>query len=301
MFYHIAGIPSLLFSSGGYASPSGMKTPHAKETTTSVAVAISPSSTPPLYGMTSLDISMPETHIDLKELPEDIANFALSLPPTDFLATPDVWQYTVQQAIGGMIVIPRVTGRHDRRISMVAPVGSSMWIRTFESDNPAITGYLIQTQIGCELLKRSPIRSLENNAQSTCTDFRQKWVGSGLRAYIKVAGQPIEDVTTQLTPPQQVLGEKTLKRYEQLSAGGPFLDDSRLDTVPVARWIVESDPDNPLPEDAHTFDGGYLAHAGFLLWNGDHFETRATVPAALWPCPSELPSCLEDDRFVTKP
>ncbi len=139
-----------------------------------------------------------------------------------------------------------------------------------------------------------------------CADSLTSRLSSGLRAYRKVAGQPIEDVTAQLTPPEQVLGKVALKRYEQLGASGPFLDDSRLDTVPVARWIVESDPENPLPKDAHTFDSGNYVHAGFLLWNGDHFETRATVPATLWPCPVDPPQkdpwrCPKDDIFVTPP
>jgi hypothetical protein len=270
---------------------------------TTLPLPIAATGTPPLSGVATLGMSMPETRTALKSLPKDIANFMLSLPPTDFRATPDVWQHTMLQAIGGMMVIPRITGRPDRRISMVAPVGSSIWIRTFESENPDITGYLIQVRFGCELLKDSPVQLPEGSVQAICTEYPNGWIGSGLRAYRKVAGQPIEDVTARLTPPGQVLGTDTLERYEQLGAGGgPFLDDSRLDMVPVARWIIESDPENPLPEDAHTFDGGNLTHAGFLLWNGDHFETRATVPASLWPCPPDQPSsCTDDDRFVTKP
>lgn len=301
---HIVGIPALLLSLCACASSPGMGTPADHETTAAPRPLPVPidAGTPPLPGVTSLGMSMPETRIALKGLPKDIEDLVLSLPPADFRATPDIWQYTVRQAIGGMMLIPRITGRPDRRISMVSSGDSALWIRTFESENPAITGYLIQVRFGCELVKDSPIQLPEGSAQDICLGYPNAWIGSGLRAYRKVTGQAIEDVTAQLTPPEQVLGEETMERYRQLGADGPFLDDSWLDRVPVARWIVESDPENPLPEDAHTYDGGYLAHANFLLWNGDHFETRATVPASLWPCPPNRPSsCIDDDRFVTKP
>lgn len=128
-------------------------------------------------------------------------------------------------------------------------------------------------------------------------------MGSGLRAYLKIAGQPLKDVTANITSPERMLGTGTQQGYEQQGASLPFLDGSRLDRVPVARWIVESDPDNPLRKDAHTFGKGSFAHAGFLLWNGNHFETRTTVPATLWPCIDKTPqkdswACPKDDRFV---
>ncbi|MGV8960616.1 MAG: hypothetical protein ACOH1V_09530 [Stenotrophomonas sp.] len=106
-------------------------------------------------------------------------------------------------------------------------------------------------------------------------------------------------MTATLAPPESMLGARTYQYYQLLGANPLFLDDSRLDLVPVAGWEVEADPEQPLPKGTHTFDGGNVAHAGFLVWNGDHFESRVTLPAALGLCPSDVPlRCLTDDRFV---
>jgi hypothetical protein len=305
---HIVSTATLLFSLGACVSftATAVTTPTTDSTTPAASAPPRPlaaTGTPSLAGLSALGSTAEENQVPIQGLPKDITDFILALPPADFHATPEAWRQLVYQSVGRMLEIPRIPGRPDRRISVVAPVESALWIRTFESEIPGITGYLVQAQIGCSLLHKKPDQPPETAAH--CSQYPHNYrssFDSGLRVYLKMADHSIKDVTAQLTPPEQVMGADTLKGYGQRGSGDqPFLDGSRLDTLPVARWIVESDPDNPLPKDAYTFDGGYLAHAGFLLWNGDHFETRATVPAALWPCPSERPSCLEDDRFVTKP
>ncbi len=62
------------------------------------------------------------------------------------------------------------------------------------------------------------------------------------------------------------------------------LDNFKLQYVPVMRWMIEFDPDNPLPaSDPHTF--AYRAgHFGFLVWNGERFTLEQRVPRRLWPC-----------------
>lgn len=239
----------------------------------------------------------------MQQFPADIAEFLLSLPAENLRIPKTVLEYVLARAPAYIVKIPRGARLPDRRISASSHpyFPYFIWVRTFESETPGTSGYLVDISIACNLLGEISQSPPNTAAMSGCADPLMSRLSSGLRAYRKIAGQPIEDVTAQLTPPEQVLGKVALEHYERLGAGGPFLDDSRLDTVPVARWIVESDPENPLPKDGNTYDGGYLAHAGFLLWNGDHFETRASVSTALWPCPSEHLSCHEDDRFVTNP
>ncbi|PPU70048.1 hypothetical protein XpiCFBP4643_00225 [Xanthomonas pisi] len=120
-----------------------------------------------------------------------------------------------------------------------------------------------------------------------------------MRAYRIVDGK-VEDVTASIRQPKEALGSELYDRYQAAGAGDAFLDDSRLDQVPVGRWIMELDPEQPLAEDApRAFDRGMLVHAGFFLWNGDHFENRDTVPARLWPCTDRPSECNKEDRYVT--
>lgn len=154
------------------------------------------------------------------------------------------------------------------------------WIRSFSGTERGVTGYLVQVT-GC-------IESKKNQY--------------GLHAYRVVEGQAPEDITSSILDPDALLGSKAVKRYMTLGASGFFADTSRLAEVPVLRWIMEADPDRGLPDnDPQVFDSGALLHGGFVVWNGERFESRKTVPAALWPCPAEKPSlCPEDDRFVIR-
>ena len=71
---------------------------------------------------------------------------------------------------------------------------------------------------------------------------------------------------------------------------GVRVDMSRLSEVPVLRLYAELGDGSGLPRDhPRAFPGGYpgpvhTAHFGFLVWNGERFELRNTVPRALWPC-----------------
>lgn len=266
--------------------------------------AMAVSGTPSLPGIPYLGFPSRVEDAPPQSLPQEIADLLLSLPPADFDLPAMALQQAMQKTIGTVVEIPHIPGRPDRLMKMYAVRNSAFWVRTFESETPGTQGYLVQVKIDCDMLRNVPADSNADSPWRRCIDSDRPSMGNGLRAYRKVAGQPLADVTASITPPQHLLGADTEKRYQQQGASLPFLDGSRLDRVPVARWIVEADPENPLRKDAHTFGKGSYAHAGFLLWNGDHFETRTTVPAALWPCPRNPPQkdpwqCPKDDRFVS--
>lgn len=237
-------------------------------------------------------------------LPPDIESILVSLPASG-LGLPAVdLPKLLNQSRAFVLEIPRINGRPDRLVSASTPLGAEFWLRSFESENPDITGYLVQLRIDCRLLIDMPNGIELALARTQCIKKERSGFDSGLRAYRKVKNQSIEDLTGTIDPPEETLGAKALQQYAKATASSPFPDDSRIDRVPVIRWIVGSDPDDPLPKDRHTFGYGSFAHAGFLIWDGERFETRATVPVALWPCIDRTPqndswACPTDDRFVT--
>ncbi len=307
----LTALPAMLLSLAACASiPAGTLSTPAPDQSAPATNAPAPSQpvTPSLPGLAGLNHSAPPG-VRTQPFPQDIADFLLSLPAADIQVPRSALQSVLQQARGYVIEVPRIPGRPDRRISASSHpyFPYFIWVRTFESQTPGVIGYLVEVSVSCESLRDAPVDTSITAAQARCADPEVDRIASGLHVYRKAAGQPIENVTAQLLPPEHFLGGAgNLRRYEHLSGGRLFLDASRLDLVPVARWVMEADPDQGFPEDPHTFDSGNYIHAGFLLWNGDHFETRATVAAALWPCPAD-PSqedpwrCPKNDRFVIAP
>ncbi|KQQ84896.1 hypothetical protein ASF73_00780 [Xanthomonas sp. Leaf131] len=164
-----------------------------------------------------------------------------------------------------------------------------------------MVGYLVNVSVSC----KAPTDVLTEEAASAlrqrCAQAGTQRLSSGLRAYRIINGQA-EDVTTTIQRPEDALGADLYNRYQTQGGGQLFLDDSRLDQAPVARWMMEFDPEQPLRTEAkRAFDNGRLVHAGFLVWEGDNFKSRDKVPARLWPCPEKRPAeCPADDRFVTQ-
>lgn len=307
--HRIAHLPGLLLSLAACAStPPGDLAASAADQQPSIppapAETVTTSGIPSLPGIPYLSLPRPPDDAPRQPVPQDIADLILALPPADLDVPATALQQAMQKTIGTVMEVPRIPGRPDRLVKMYAAHNSAFWVRTFESENPDIQGYLLQVKIDCELLRDIRLDSTVGSPWRRCFDSDRPSMGSGLRAYLKIAGQPLQDVTASITSPEYMLGTVTQQSYERQGASLPFLDGSRLDRVPVARWIMESDPDNPLRKDAHTFGKGSSVHAGFLLWNGDHFETRNTVPVTLWPCIDKTPqkdswACPKDDRFIT--
>lgn len=239
--------------------------------------------------------------------PESISRFLLSLPTHDVLASPALRQRYLQ----GMVVVQEVPGLRQSRDYLVADRDESsygFWIRSFHGARPELTGYLVEVRGLCADLQAkdpayaAPVAAAERQCLVTGTTH----FDSGMRAYRVVEGQPPEDVTASIAPDPAVSSKAMLEQYASMGASEVFALDENLDRLPVFRWVVEFDPEQPSTSaDPSIFYGGHQAHAGFIVWNGERFERRTTVPRALWPCepagqPAQCPPRSRDgDPFVT--
>lgn len=239
--------------------------------------------------------------------PESISRFLLSLPTQDVLASPALRQRYLQ----GNVRVQKLPGQGDSRDYLAIDQNGSgygFWIRSFHGAKPELTAYLVEVRGLCADLQANdpaytaPVAAAERQCRVTGTTH----FDSGIRAYRVVEGQPPEDVTASIAPDPAVSSKAMLEQYASMGASGVFAVDENLDRLPVFRWVVEFDPEQPSTSlDPSIFYGGHQAHAGFIVWNGERFERRATVPRALWPCgpagrPSECPPRSRDgDPFVT--
>lgn len=238
--------------------------------------------------------------------PEAISRFLLSLRTRDILVS----MASRQRYLLGNVLLKEVPGEPGGRNYVVVDRNESsygFWIRSFQGATPKLTGYLVEVQGLCaEYEPTDPTQAVA--VADRCRYGREKYFDSGIRAYRVVEGQPPEDVTANIMPDPALVRAQRV-RYAKIGAGPVFADDINLDKLPVFRWVVEADPEQPMPvSDPHTFYNGHRAHAGFVVWNGERFENRKTVPRALWPCEkwldddgSVLPcpdATPEGDRFV---
>lgn len=239
--------------------------------------------------------------------PESISRFLLSLPTRDVLASPALRQRYLQ----GKVLVQEVPGRGDGRDYLVVDRDESsygFWIRSFQGVRPDLTGYLIEVQGSCDELRANDpaYAAAVAAAERQCGVTGARYFDSGMRAYRVIEGQPPEDVTASIAPDPAVSSKAMLQQYASMGASGVFAAIENLDRLPVFRWVVEFDPEQPsTSSDPSIFYGGHQAHAGFVVWDGERFERRTTVPRALWPCepvdqPTECPPRSRDgDPFVT--
>lgn len=239
---------------------------------------------------------------------EAISRFLLSLPTQDVLASPALRQRYLQ----GKVLVQELPDQGDGRDYLVVDKNGSwygFWIRSFHGARPELTGYLVQVRGLCADLKATTPTGtpLAAAAERQCSTAGPPWeFDSGMRAYRVIEGQPPEDVTASIAPDPAVSSKAMLEQYASVGASGVFADEHNLDQVPVFRWVVEFDPEQTSTSpDPPIFNGGHNAHAGFIVWNGERFERRTTVPRALWPCraaghPVECPPRSPNgDPFVT--
>ncbi|WP_153066023.1 MULTISPECIES: hypothetical protein [Xanthomonas] len=236
-----------------------------------------------------------------RPIPEEVVAALLSLP-TDSLQVPrPLLKHLLEKKSSYVVEIPHGTSPSDYRITSTGQSGAAyfVWVRVFQGASPGVMGYLALVSASCKELEQLPPDKTLDAARQQCAKPGNQRLGGGLRAYRIATGQA-EDVTTSIRQPVDTLGPELYKRYRAAGASEAFLDASRLDQAPVGRWIMELDPEQPLAEDApRAFDHGMLVHAGFFLWNGDHFKNRDTVPASLWPCTDRPSECIKEDRYVT--
>ncbi|MEA9659949.1 hypothetical protein [Xanthomonas campestris] len=236
-----------------------------------------------------------------RPIPDEIVAVLLSLP-TDSLQVPrPLLKHLLEKESSYVVEIPHGTSPSDYRITSTGQSGAAyfLWVRVFQGVSPGVVGYLALVSASCKELEQLPSDTTMDATRHQCAQPGNRRLGGGLRAY-RIANGQAEDVTTSIRQPIDTLGPELYKRYRAAGASEAFLDASRLDQAPVGRWIMELDPEQPLAEDApRAFDRGMLVHAGFFLWNGDHFENRDTVPTSLWPCTDRPSECIKEDRYVT--
>lgn len=234
--------------------------------------------------------------------PAAIAEFLLSLPTRDVLVPRELRQRYLQGK-AYVVEVARPQGAADYLVIDQNGPKFGFWLRSFQGSTPGVTGYLLQVRAACSDIVGASFNEPAVEAQRICGQPRAERVDSGLRAYRIVAGKAPMDVTHTLANPNRTLGGKRLQRYRALGANAVAIDDSRLDRVPALRWVVESDPEQPLPaDDERSFEAGGMAHGGFLVWTGDRFVVRDSVPRSLWPCAADDQAHCADpdnDRFVT--
>lgn len=239
---------------------------------------------------------------EARAAPNSISRFLLSLPEQDVLVSKTERQRYLQRPV----LVQRVSGRGDSPDYLVVAQNGAdygFWVRSFRGDSAALTGYLVSIQGLCAELLMTVSAPIPAAARQCKHD---KYFDSGIRAYLVVEGHPPLDVTSTIAPDPRV-AKLYRKHYEEMGANPIRADEENLDQVPVLRWVVGFDPENTSASpDPPIFDGGHYAHAGFVVWNGERFDQRKTVPRALWPCRAEgrTVSCpsrtVDGDPFVTE-
>lgn len=164
--------------------------------------------------------------------------------------------------------------------------GGDSWIRSFEGPDPAVTVY-VASGVQCE----------DEPASANACKYGLK----GFQVHRNAA--PV-DVTSTILPDAPAPSRALQARYDEMGASPMWLDTEKLPLAPTMRWLIEFDPDRPLPTNDPHYAGG-VAHFGFLTWNGHRFELQGRIPRSKWPCkpvPEGLKPCaydwLKDDPFV---
>ena len=236
--------------------------------------------------------------------PAAISRFLLSLPVEDVLA-PEQLRHRYLQ---GDVLAEAIPGSGEQEYLVIDSDGASygFWVRSFQGARPGLTGYLVEVRGKCSELRAGDPAYGNPVAEAVrqCAVTGALHFDSGLRAYRVIEGQPPEDVSGSIAPDPAVSSAAMLKHYFSIGASEVFALDDNLHQLPIFRWVVEFDPENPSASTAPPiFDGGHHAHASFVVWTGERFERRDKVPRALWPCkvgrPSECPPKPGyEDQFV---
>lgn len=234
----------------------------------------------------------------LQPLPAEVAAVIAALPTREVLVPADIRQRILAQD-AYVLALSQPGGHHAYLAADSNGPSFRYWVRTFRGSAPNVTGYLVQLRVPCSELASASDRSQQ--AQQQCSVAGTTDADSGLRAYRVVGASAPEDVTGEIAPAILAAVRWTAAAYQDLGTSDVFADASRLAQVPVLRLVAEADPERPLPATAAgAFDHGNQVHAGFVVWDGERFAYRQTVPAAQWPCPTGKPSlCADEDRYVT--
>ncbi|NOT88291.1 MAG: hypothetical protein HOP03_08905 [Lysobacter sp.] len=270
----------------------------------------------------ALAMAQEEPWVPLERAPEEIERLLLGLKTADSGLPLTVRQGMLRRVEA--IEVPRAEGPSDHYLRMKHE-GDGVYfnaiVRTFAAARPEDTVYLLQ--VASEIDTCAGLKALlgaddrvgrkfcaydeEQGAARIHPDADERF---GFIAY-RLDGRGRAHVVTRRVLPEDPMlnlpkGEAYGVHDETGSDPGVWVDLSRLSEVPVLRLYVELGDSGGLPRDhPRAFPGGYpgrvyTVHFGFLVWNGQRFDLRNSVPRALWPCtyddsaPSGQ-SCLERD------
>lgn len=177
--------------------------------------------------------------------------------------------------------------------------GNGWEVRSFEGPDPQTTFFQVIGPFDCGKATH------ESRYAATSSCAAPALAGRGYRVH---KGVPV-DVSARLLP-KEPADAKAYRHYAALRGELQGPDESRLARVPVMRWYMTFDPEDPNPDtlpdsDPRVFGGENYAHLGFIVWNGREWAPYTTVPRAYWPChpvePGTRPCATFDethDRFV---
>ena len=163
-------------------------------------------------------------------------------------------------------------------------VQDKLWVRSFEGADPNTTVYLVSAPFECvdgRLLDADAAEPVRVPAGSCRQAFVQE------RVYRVTGNAAPVDITAEVMPARPLLGDAEKKRYA--ARGGQLaLDHSKLQYGPAMRWYVRFDEGGTASE-PRSFGEWSRVHQGFLVWTGQRFETRDTLPRSQWPCDPVAP------------
>ncbi|WP_282295872.1 hypothetical protein [Stenotrophomonas sp. PS02289] len=210
-------------------------------------------------------------------MPAHLANVLKAIPEQDLLLPRSARERQLSQK-AWFKAVPGYGVRPD-----FIAVQNGLWVRSFEGADASTTVYLVSGPFTC-VDGRYPDAIDGKTVRLTTGSCREALVQQ--RVYQVTAGAAPQDITAQALPAQPLLSDADRKRYN-LEANAVQLDPGKLQFGPALRWYAEVPADSK-PEARSYGEWGHL-HLGFIVWNGERFEQRDTVPRGLWACDPVAP------------
>ena len=162
-------------------------------------------------------------------------------------------------------------------------VQNGLWVRSFEGADASTTVYLVSGPFTC-VDGRYPDENAGKTMRLSTGGCREALVEQ--RVYQVTAGAAPQDITAQVMPAQPLLSDADKKRYG-VEGTGVQLDPGKLQYGPALRWYADVSTEGKA--EPRTYGEWGRLHLGFLVWTGERFESRDTVPRGLWACDPVAP------------
>ncbi len=162
-------------------------------------------------------------------------------------------------------------------------VQNGLWVRSFEGADASTTVYLVSGPFTC-VDGRYPDANAGKTMRLSTGSCREALVEQ--RVYQVTAGAAPQDITAQVMPAQPLLSDADKKRYG-VEGTGVQLDPGKLQYGPALRWYADVSTEGKA--EPRTYGEWGRLHLGFLVWTGERFEPRDTVPRGMWACDPVAP------------